>query len=233
MAFSANLTIYKNQLRQQSYLHLENILSSKFRAILEDYRTKIATKRIPEIAEWHIPGKKRQFLFDFPSPEFLGQFLRGMGQITGDASEDITIGERHIKVYLDEAPQLPAPHIDRQAASFTVGFPIIIPEASRVCFFPHLSRSENTGDRAKYASLPPGTDMEAYYGDPRIARYRGKLGDMFIFHGSTIYHERIHPAGSVILYLKINAQGRDPLGENRSLLQAITPTTAHAIHADA
>jgi hypothetical protein len=54
---------------------------------------------------------------------------------------------------------------------------------------------------------------------------------MFIFHGSTIFHERIRAAGSMILYIKINASGRDPLGEHASLLakldaQSLVPELA-------
>jgi hypothetical protein len=40
---------------------------------------------------------------------------------------------------------------------------------------------------------------------------------MVVFHGSRVWHERVYPAGAMILYTKINATGSDPLGENRSL----------------
>ena len=41
-----------------------------------------------------------------------------------------------------------------------------------------------------------------------------QLGDMIIFLGSSIYHERIRPRGTAVLYIKVNGQGFDPLGEN-------------------
>ena len=218
MAFKKNMRDAKAILEEESFMHLKNILSDEFVELLRDCGNKIRNGTMEEVTQWHIPGKKRQYLFDIPSKKFLEEFCRGISQITGYQADKVTIGERHIKVYLDEAPDYPSPHLDRQAAEYTIGFPIEISEGSRVCFFPHMSRDENTGDRAIYADVPASTDMEAYYNDDKIVKYEGQTGDMFIFHGSTIFHERIKAAGSMILYIKINASGRDPLGEHASLL---------------
>ena len=192
MTFAKNLSRYRDELSDKNYLHIEGALSNGFIDLLKEYGKRIETGELNEIPEWYIAGKKRQYIFDFPSREFLNEFLVGISAITGYNSKEVTIGERHIKYYLEMAKSYPAPHMDRKAAEFTIGFPIHIPEQSRVCFFPHLSRKENTGDRALFAELPDVTDMEEYYSDDRIVKYRGKIGDMFIFHGSTIFHERIH-----------------------------------------
>jgi len=221
MAFAKDLTENKSLLEQQNYLHLEDVLSDEFKDVLEWYGREITENRLDEIDEWHIAGKKKQFLFDFPSQNFLDGFCKSIAQITGHSGKDITIGERHIKVYLEEAKDFPAPHMDRQAAEFTIGFPIHIASNSRVCFFPHLSRKENTGEKACYATVSEGCDMAQFYDDERIVKMKGKVGDMFIFHGSTIFHERIKAAGSIILYIKINASNRDPLGEHASLLKSL------------
>ena len=218
MAFKKNMRNAKTKLARESFMHLENVLCDEFVQLLNGCADRIKNGTMEEVTQWHIPGKKRQYLFDIPSREFLDSFCRGLNQITGYQSDKITIGERHIKVYLDEAPDYQPPHLDRQAAEYTIGFPIQISEGSRVCFFPHMSRDENTGDRAIYADVPPSTDMESYYDDDQIVKFEGKVGDMFIFHGSTIFHERIKAAGSMILYIKINASGRDPLGEHASLI---------------
>ncbi|MEM9332704.1 MAG: hypothetical protein AAGA53_15375 [Pseudomonadota bacterium] len=219
MAFKRDLNAEKQVLEGSSFLHLEDVLSDEFVEKLKQCGEDIVENKMPEVEEWHIPGKKRQYLFDFPNQEFLDTFCKGIAQITGYDPEKITIGERHIKVYLDEAPEYPAPHMDRKAAEFTIGFPINIAKGSRVCFFPHLSREENQGERAIYADVPASTDMKEYYRDDRIHQFEGKIGDMFIFHGSTIFHERIKPAGSIILYVKINASGQDPLGEHASMIE--------------
>ena len=227
MAFKQNLSHAKPILEHESFMHLENVLSNEFIHHLEECGKQIKNGSLAEVSDWHIPGKKRQYLFDFPSRQFLHAFCQGIAQITGYDPEKITIGERHVKVYLEQAPDYPAPHMDRQAAEFTIGFPIEISEGSRVCFFPHMSRTENTDQRAIFAQLPPATDMEAFYADDRIAKFKGKVGDMFIFHGSTIFHERIKPSGSIILYIKINASGQDPLGEHASLLKSLDARHRH------
>ncbi len=221
MAFKTDLSIHRAALEKQKYLHLENVLSDDFVALLEDYRHRIRSNDLPDIAKWHIAGKKHQYLFDFPSKDFLDAFLKGMAAVSGAAADDLIIGERHIKVYLDEALPFPAPHVDRRASQYTVGFPIEIPEESKVCFFPHLGLEENPQESAQFMDLGDQVDMKAFYDDPQIIKARGKVGDMIVFYGSRVYHERIHPAGSMILYTKVNAIGSDPLGENKSLQEAL------------
>jgi hypothetical protein len=217
MAFRQDLSAFRDGLTTQHYALVEDALSREFVALLLTYRDRIAAGRLDDIPQWHVEGKKRQYLFDFPSKAFLDGFLDGMSAVTGIASDRLTIGERHIKVYLDEAKPLPAPHLDRHASQFTVGFPIVIPERSKVCFFPHLGTQENQDERVRYLDIGDDVDMEAFYADPNIVTYGGKVGDMVVFHGSRVWHERVYPAGAMILYTKINAIGSDPLGENRSL----------------
>jgi hypothetical protein len=226
MVFVRDLRTEKEQLEQQSYVHLKQVLSAEFVSLLKEYGAKIASRDLEEVEAWYIPGKKRQYLLDFPSMKFLDEFCVGVAAITGCNSDDITLSERHIKHYLDGAPDFPVPHMDRRAAAFTIGFPIHLPEASEVCFFPHMSRVENTAEKAIHADLPEGTDMKQFYEDPRIIKLKGSIGDMIIFHGSTIYHERIRGAGAAILYIKVNAEGHDPLGEHASLLEKLGTRSA-------
>jgi hypothetical protein len=229
MSFNRDLGQHRPQLEQQNYLHLENVLSDRFKNLLEFYGGQIAANELDEIEEWHIPGKKRQFLFDFLSKSLFDRFREGLSHLTGEPHDAITIGERHIKVYLDEAPEYPVPHLDRQAAQYTIGFPIHIPEDSRVCFFPHLSRNENKEQRACYADMPADGDLENLYKDDHVVKLKGDIGDMIIFQGSTIFHERICPAGCRILYIKINAAGQDPLGEHASLLASLAGKPEDAV----
>lgn len=221
MAFKRDLSGERERLARQHFLHLEDVLSDRFVETLRQCGRAISEHALPEVEEWHIPGKKRQYLFDFPTADFFDDFCRSIAGITGYDPAKVTIGERHIKVYLDEAPDYCPPHLDRQAAAFTIGFPIHIPDESRVCFFPHLSEGHNDDVRARFAEVPEGTDMEAYYADPRIASFKGDVGDMFIFHGSSVFHERTRPAGCKILYIKINDTGEDPLGEHAALLEKL------------
>ena len=218
MAFNIDLVQHRKKLEQSGYLHLEKTLSDDFVQSLKFYGSQITVNKLDEIAEWHIPGKKRQYLYDFATQKFFDSFRKGLSGIIGKPAEEIVISERHIKVYLSEAADFPAPHKDRHAAEYTIGFPIHIPTDSRVCFFPFLSREENTEQRAVYAEMPDGTEMEHFYTDERIVKVKGDVGDMFIFHGSTVFHERIMSSGSMILYIKVNTASRDPLREHASLM---------------
>jgi hypothetical protein len=221
MAFNSDLSAFRAPLKSNSFLHIEDALSPDFVQTLSDYRDRILSGALDDIEQWHIPGKKRQYLFDFPSESFLQGFLEGMGQITGARPSELTVGERHIKVYFDDAPAYPAPHQDRKASEYTIGFPIAIPDQSKVCFFPHLGSEENQAERAQFLDVGDNVDMKAFYDDEQIIKVRGKLGDMVVFYGSRVFHERINAAGSMILYTKINAIGSDPLGENRSLRESL------------
>ncbi len=221
MAFTTDLGNARDDLLTQGFVHLEHVLDAAFVDLLRQIDEQIDGDAAAEVGDWHIPGKKRQYLFDFPNVAFLDAFRTGIATITGLDPDRITIGERHVKVYDDQAPDFSAPHLDRKAAVFTIGFPIRIPEKSRVCFFPHFPRDENPSERAVFAELPAGTDVEDLYADPRVAKYRGEIGDMLIFYGSKVYHERMYPAGARILYIKVNADGSDPLGEHASLMAGL------------
>ncbi len=219
MAFNTDLGKHRKKLERNGYLHLEKVLSNDFIQSLNSCGSQIIASELDEIAEWHIPGKKRQYLYDFSTQSFFDAFREGLSGIIGKLAEEIIISERHIKVYLTEAADFPVPHKDRHAAEFTIGFPIYIPQDSRVCFFPFMSRNENTEQRAVYAEMPDDTKMERFYADDRIVKIKGTVGDMFIFHGSTVFHERIMPAGCMILYIKVNTARQDPLGEHASMME--------------
>ena len=56
--------------------------------------------------------------------------------------------------------------------------------------------------------------LEDIYNSADALPLNEELGDMIIFLGSSIYHERIRPRGTAVLYIKVNDEGFDPLGEN-------------------
>ena len=56
--------------------------------------------------------------------------------------------------------------------------------------------------------------LKDIYESPEALPLNEELGDMIVFLGSSIYHERIRPRGTAVLYIKVNDEGFDPLGEN-------------------
>jgi hypothetical protein len=164
---------------------------------------------------------KQEFLFDFPSDDgLIIELVETIGELTGLPPEDLIISERHLKVYRQDAPQNPPPHKDRRGTQVAIGFCIDVAAESRLILYPYNNVSENKFDSYDQflASLSEKERPEnALRGiDPLIVDTR--RGDFIAFHGSTIWHERTNAAGSKLLYLKMNALGLDPLGENLPML---------------
>jgi len=58
-----------------------------------------------------------------------------------------------------------------------------------------------------------------------------ELGDMIVFLGSSIFHERVRPRGTAVFYIKLNDEKLDPLGEDiysalKQQSPAVLPVTA-------
>jgi hypothetical protein len=167
-----------------------------------------------ERGDWKIAGKKRQYLFEFPSDREAHEFRRGMAKLTGIDPGGFTISERHLKVYDEKAPPWPAPHKDRAASEISIGLPVRIPAGSSACVFPNLAYGLNKEERAVFLTDRDYADPERVYQLEEAVMLNEQVGDLIAFLGSAIFHERVRPAGAAILYIKVNGSGRDPLGEN-------------------
>jgi hypothetical protein len=197
------------------YVHLKNVLSDEFRAHLAEFSERSLRECANEIGDWKIHGKKRQFLFDFASREDADRFRTGMAALIGIDPETFTISERHLKVYDDEAPCWPSPHKDRAASEISIGLPVHIPAGSSACMFPELNFGANAEERAVFLTERNNhPDPEGVYRTEDAVMLNEQFGDVIAFLGSSIFHERVRPAGAAILYIKVNGSGRDPLGED-------------------
>ena len=214
MVFKRELGIYRNQLERDGFILLKDILSDSFMAALKDFLDRSRLGTVAEYGTWRIGGKKHQFLFDFPSRTMAMAFRDGISALTGMAQDSLTISERHLKQYENDAPDYPAPHKDRGASKYSIGLPIHLGPETSVCVFPTLDRTPNEGERAVFMTEQDHPGMKDIYDSPDALPLHEKLGDMIIFLGSSIYHERIRPRGTAVLYIKVNDQGFDPLGEN-------------------
>jgi hypothetical protein len=160
---------------------------------------------------------KHEFLFDFPDEERLVvELVETIGELTGLPVEDLIVSERHLKVYRQDAPQNPPPHKDRRGTQLAIGFCIDVAPESRLILYPHHERSENRFDSYDdfLASLSEAERPENALRGVAPLAIDTRRGDFIAFEGSTIWHERTNAAGSKLLYLKMNALGLDPLGEN-------------------
>lgn len=209
--FSEAVADQTGELVAQPYLHVRNGITPDFllyvRSVLSGARAAV------ELESAQVPGKKTQLLFPFPDSESVADFRARVAAIYGVSANRVTISERHIKIYTRDAPAFPPPHKDRAASHLSVGVPISVTPASRLVLLPHLDRTRNLSTSAAYlrdfdiaAGLEDGSGAVILDTRP---------GDCVIFFGSEVYHERVHAAGSKILYLKSNVDGLDPLRENQ------------------
>lgn len=204
---------YANDLKSNGYALLKDVMSDSFLAYLKAW-SETATAEAREREDWKISGKKRQFVFDFQSSEDALEFRAGMSRLTGIDEDRFTVSERHLKVYDEAAAPWPAPHKDRAASHISIGLPVSLAEGSTVCVFPNLDRGPNPDERARFLTDRDRPDLASIYQNEHAVMLHEQVGDLVIFLGSDIFHERIRAAGASILYIKVNGEGADPLGEN-------------------
>lgn len=164
---------------------------------------------------------KQEYLFTFPEQrEAVAEFVETIGRLTGLPYTDLIISERHLKVYREDAPQNPPPHKDRHGTQLSIGVPLEVGAASRLILYPYHERSENTFDSYDefLASLSESEKPENALRGVDPVTIDTRPGDLIVFWGSTIWHERTNAAGAKVLYFKMNALGLDPLGENLATL---------------
>lgn len=214
MPFKRDLKTYRSHFERDGYILLKDILSGEFLDYLKAFHAKSKSGSVAEYGSWRIGGKKQQFLFDFPSEDMARRFRSGIASLTGMDENGISISERHLKQYEQNAPDYPAPHKDRGASKISIGLPIDLGEGTSVCVFPTLDRSPNLSERAVFMTPEDHPSLPQIYDSPDALLLNEELGDMIVFLGSTIYHERIRPRGTAVLYIKVNDEGADPLGEN-------------------
>ena len=212
--FNFEPAVAREQFAKQGFVHLRNVLQPAFLEHLQSFYRQSLADHSNEQDAWKIYGKKRQYLFDFPSRADAEEFRQGMAALTGIAPDDFTVSERHLKVYDEAAEPWPAPHKDRAASEISIGIPIHIPEGSSACVFPDLKFGPNPEEKAVFLTDRDHPDLENVYRKEECVMLHEQPGDIVAFLGSSIFHERVKPAGAAILYIKVNATGRDPLGEN-------------------
>lgn len=214
MPFKKDLSIHRQAFVRDGYVLLKDVISDRFMQYLQDFLMRSRMGEVAEYGQWRIGGKKHQFLFDFPSEDFALRFRDGIAALTGMAPDKLAISERHLKQYEDDAPDYPAPHKDRGASKISIGLPVYLGPETSVCVFPNLDRSANTSERAVFMTEQDNPGLADIYKSKDALLLNERLGDMIMFLGSTIYHERIRPRGTAVLYIKVNDEGSDPLSEN-------------------
>lgn len=218
--FSFNPKEFSSDYSNKGFVHIPSGISAEFLEFAQKFTDDaLATHQEKSLAQWAFKGKKSQFLFEFPESV---NFKKDVKDVVGDLGrldrDKVRLCERHIKVYNENAPATPAPHKDRVASEVTVGIPLKVPDNSHIILYPNQCREINPfASTAQHrASLDDNALPENVLAgvDPEILRVWP--GDVVFFKGSSIYHERMNPANTSLLYLKFNGMNLDPLGEDPS-----------------
>lgn len=207
---------YAQTFSEQGYVHISNAVSPGFLAFARNYSKDRQTERTA-MKEWEFKQKKQQYLFEFPADFDLMTGLYGfVSTLTGLPLESLTLCERHIKVYEDLANTTPPPHKDRLASQIAVGIPLTVADNSDVILYPddQLTINPFSSTAAWRSSLDQDTLPEITLQGIEPVRVHVEPGDAILFRGNSIYHERVNPAHTSLLYLKFNALRLDPLGED-------------------
>ncbi len=95
-----------------------------------------------------------------------------------------------------------------------MGLPVHLGPGTSVCVLPGLDRTPNPGERAVYMTEQDNPDLAGIYQSGDALLLNEELGEMIVFRGSTIFHVRIRPRGTAVVYIKLNDENLDPLGED-------------------
>lgn len=211
--FTVDLALYASDFARQGYCVVPAALSEAF---LGFARAQAQALKAAPAVRFDVAGKKLQRVFEFPAGfDFETGVRLPLARLFGVSPEALTLSERHLNVYLPGAPEQPAPHKDRKASEMAVGLLLEDPQASELILYPQSCREPNPFDSASEwrRSLAPEQWPEVLLAGVEPVRISSRPGDLVAFRGSSMYHERLRPAGAEILYLKCNTLGLDPLGE--------------------
>jgi hypothetical protein len=220
---------FAKDFKENGFVHIQKGISTEFLEFAREQLGRCRQSGYNEIPAREIKSKKKQYLFDLPKDDAsLSDLFAPLAQLTGSSAPGMTLSERHIMIYDENAAALPPLHKDRLASEVSVGIPLEPSASDRIVLLPWCAREINLLDSAVYCERVPNSRLESVQGwNLEPSEYRriesnplveldAKPGDVVIFKGSTIFHGRLHAAKSSILYFKFNTMGLDPLGEDPS-----------------
>jgi hypothetical protein len=208
---------HREEYAERGYLHIRGGITGEF---LEHLRGFVAERfGEQEVEGKAIGGRKSQAIYEAgPEIDFPGELFDVVAATCGLERQTMTLSERHIKAYDDDAPEEVPAHKDRFASQVSMGLSIEVPAGSRLVLYPEVDVGVNPFNvsAALRESLEPGRLPENLLpGAPETELY-DEPGDVMMFPGNALWHFRRRQANATLLYLKLNDFGSDPLGEDPS-----------------
>ena len=212
--FDFNSHQYAATYAREGYVHIKQGLTEEFYQVLakqvEDYLQG-------ELLKNFAIGDKQQALYQFPGGrDYYGELAEAVAQVCGLDPAGLVLSERHIKAYEAKAIPDPLAHKDRFASEVSVGFSVKVSEGSTLVLYPYDEQDVNPFNSSTElrASLKPADLPETTLKSGRRIEINDQPRDVIMFRGNAIWHSRSKPAGTVMLYLKLNSFNCDPLGED-------------------
>ena len=212
--FAFNPADYRDQYASQGWLHIPGGVDPDFLEVLREFLDRRDQHRVEGVA---IGGRKDQALYDFPADtDFPGELFDVVAGVCGLNRATMTLSERHLKAYDQDAPPDVPPHKDRFASQVSVGLSIDIPAESKLLLYPNddLWPNPYNVSSALREALEPEQLPEVVLNEAQPVEIDDTGGDVMMFPGSAVWHVRRNQAGARNLYLKFNDFDCDPLGED-------------------
>ncbi|MBI2804459.1 MAG: hypothetical protein HYX68_05670 [Planctomycetes bacterium] len=231
--FSFDPRDYAATFRSEGFVHIPGGLSEEFYQILS---RQVDEYLAGELMKDFAIGDKQQALYQFPPNGNYQEDLRqAVAGVCGVEASALVLSERHIKAYEAKAIPDPLAHKDRFASEFSVGFSVRVANESTLSLFPYDELDVNPFNSSTElrASLRPAWLPEKPLQNARRVDIKDSPGDVIMFRGNSIWHLRSRPAGTVMLYLKLNTFNCDPLGEDAATADFRKRTNELLTHSDA
>jgi hypothetical protein len=211
--FNFDPASYAETFKVNGYVHIPQGLAGDFYAQLAKYIDDSFSKnRMERFAI----GDKQQAMYEFLSPSHYDELRRAVATVCGLDEASLTLSERHIKSYEADADPHPHAHKDRFGSEISVGFSIQIPPGSTLILYDehdvHPNPFNSTAELR--TSFCQHTIPETGLKNAHRIEICDMPGDVIMFRGNAMWHLREYPAGTIVLYLKLNTYNCDTLGED-------------------
>jgi hypothetical protein len=213
--FSFDPADHRDHYAEHGWVHIQGGIDPEFLQALRGFAQGSLGSHVVEGRA--IAGRKQQALYEFPDAvDFPGELFDAVADLCGLHRPTMTLSERHIKAYDDDAPEEPLPHKDRYASQVSIGLSIEVPDDSRLMLYPDDEVGVNplNVSAAYLEGLPPDRRPEVALREIDPVELYDRPGDVMMFAGNAVWHARRKAANAVNLYLKLNDFNNDPLGED-------------------
>jgi len=209
---------YADAYAAKGYCHIKGGLTKEYLASV--ITAAEADMQAHKLMKQFAIGDKQQARYELPDPDgqMYDELRQHVGRVIGLEPTNLLLSERHFKSYEQTAIPDPPAHKDRFASEVSVGFSVHNVPGSTLVLYPHdyldVNPFNSSGEMS--ASYSPERSQNVFLKDARRVEIVDSPGDVIMFRGHKIWHLRARPAGTTMLYLKMNAFNCDPLGEDPS-----------------